>query len=58
MNLIVYALLAMFVVYAGIVWIVLARRRRARIRSVKRALLRHEPGDAWDRLGKSSAGSP
>jgi cbb3-type cytochrome oxidase subunit 3 len=58
MNLIVYALLAMLVAYAGIVWIVLVRRRRARIRSVKRALLRHKPDDAWDRLARSSAGAP
>ena len=57
-TLIVYALLAMLALYVGIVWYVIARRRRARIAAVRLALLRHKAGGAWDRLGKSSAGAP
>ena len=57
-NFILFSLLAMLAAYGAIVWIVLARRRRARIAAVKAALIRHKAGGAWDRLGRSAAGAP
>jgi hypothetical protein len=54
----IYILLVLLFVYVGSLWVVLARRRRARIAAVKAALIRRKTGDAWDRLGKSPAGAP
>ena len=57
-NIVAFALLALLAAYVATVWIVVVRRRRARIEAVKLALSRHKAGGAWDRLDRSAAGAP
>jgi hypothetical protein len=57
-DIIVYLLLAGLIGYAATFWYVSARRRRARSRAVKLALIRRRSDHAWQRLNRSSAGAP